>query len=126
MAGTESDRIADIWGEPTPHSPSQAWPARVDQFLTVAEADVDEWVQSACIMCSNGCGKDIAVKDGRIVGVRGRASDRVNHGRLGPKGLFGWQATHDHDRLTRPLIREGDRLVESDWDTAMSLIVGKS
>ena len=32
---------------------------------------------------------DIAVKDGRIVGVRGRADDRVNHGRLGPKGLYG-------------------------------------
>ena len=31
-------------------------------------------------------------KDGRIVGVRGRAEDRVNHGRLGPKDLFGWQA----------------------------------
>jgi hypothetical protein len=28
------------------------------------------------------------VKDGRIVGVRGRAVDRVNHGRLGPKDLL--------------------------------------
>jgi hypothetical protein len=36
---------------------------------------------------------DIGVKDGRIVGVRGRAIDRINHGRLGPKGLFGWQRT---------------------------------
>ncbi len=35
---------------------------------------------------------DIAVRDERIVGVRGRAEDRVNHGRLGPKDLFGWQA----------------------------------
>jgi anaerobic selenocysteine-containing dehydrogenase len=36
---------------------------------------------------SNGCGMDIGVKDGKIVGVRGRASDRVNKGRLGPKGM---------------------------------------
>jgi hypothetical protein len=28
---------------------------------------------------------DIAVKDGRLVGVRGRATDMVNHGRLDPK-----------------------------------------
>lgn len=30
---------------------------------------------------------DIGVKDGKVVGVRGRAADRVNKGRLGPKGL---------------------------------------
>jgi hypothetical protein len=35
---------------------------------------------------------DIAVTDGRMVGVRGRADDRINHGRLGPKDLYGWQA----------------------------------
>ena len=52
-------------------------------------ATVDAWVQSACLLCSNGCGVDIAVKDGRMVGVRGRATDVVNHGRLGPKGLYG-------------------------------------
>ena len=28
-----------------------------------------------------------------MVGVRGRAEDRVNHGRLGPKGLYGWQGS---------------------------------
>lgn len=39
---------------------------------------------------SNGCGMDIGVKDGKIVGVRGRAADRVNKGRLGPKGLYGY------------------------------------
>ena len=29
---------------------------------------------------------DVGVSDGRIVGVHGRAVDRTNHGRLGPKG----------------------------------------
>ena len=48
---------------------------------------------------------DIAVRDGRIVGVRGRAVDRVNRGRLDPKDLFGWQANNSPDRLTRPLVR---------------------
>lgn len=77
----------------------------MDQYLGVDESEVERWVQSACILCSNGCGMDIAVTDGRIVGVRGRAADRVNHGRLGPKGLFGWQANYASDRLTRPLMR---------------------
>ncbi|MFF3905596.1 nitrate reductase, partial [Streptomyces sp. NPDC001848] len=58
---------------------------------------------SACVLCSNGCGLDIAVAGDRIVGVRGRAGDRVDHGRLGPEGLFGWQANNSGDRLTTPL-----------------------
>lgn len=33
---------------------------------------------------------DIGVKDGKVVGVRGRVTDRVNKGRLGPKGLNGY------------------------------------
>jgi ferredoxin-nitrate reductase len=57
----------------------------------VKESDVDQWSQSACRLCSNGCALDVAVKDGQMVGVRGRADDRVNRGRFGPKGLFGWQ-----------------------------------
>lgn len=37
---------------------------------------------------SNGCGLDYGVKANKIVGVRGRVQDRVNKGRLGPKGLY--------------------------------------
>src|SRR6187549_1652853 len=84
------DRINDIWGVRTPHGRGSTWPARVDQYLEhgVTEDEVDRWVQSACLLCSNGCGCDIAVKDGRMVGVRGRADDAINHGRLGLKGLY--------------------------------------
>jgi ferredoxin-nitrate reductase len=127
-AAMSSDRIADPWGARTPHEADVSWPVRVDQYLAegVAEQDVDRWVQSACVLCSNGCGLDIAVRDGRMVGVRGRAADRVNQGRLGPKGLFGWQANHAPDRLTRPLVRRDGDLVPADWDTAMGLLVGRS
>ena len=121
-----TDRIADIWGERTPHPKGTVWPARVDMHLAegVGGADVDRWVQSACVLCSNGCGCDIAVKDGRMVGVRGRATDVVNHGRLGPKGLYGSTAwASSADRLTRPMVREGGLLVETDWATAMGRIV---
>ncbi|GAA2032689.1 nitrate reductase [Terrabacter terrae] len=124
-----SGRISDIYGEGTPHPRGTTWPARVDLHLEpgLGESDVDSWVQSACLLCSNGCGCDIAVKDGRMVGVRGRATDVVNHGRLGPKGLYGSTAwASSPDRLTRPLVREGGRLVETDWETAMGRIVERS
>ncbi|MDJ0357023.1 nitrate reductase [Paenarthrobacter sp. PH39-S1] len=123
------DRITDIWGTRTPFARGESWPVRVDQLLAdgVGEADVDRWVQSACVLCSNGCGMDIAVKDGAMVGVRGRAVDAVNQGRLGPKGLLAsWQGVATKERLTRPMIRENGRLVETDWDTAMERIVARS
>src|SRR5829696_579259 len=122
------DRIADPWGERTPYGPGEPWPARVDMLLEdgLAEDDVDRWVQTASVLHSNGDGYEIAVKDGLIAGVRGRADDRVNHGRLDVKDLYGWQANASPDRLARPLVRENARLFEKDWDTAMGRIVERS
>jgi anaerobic selenocysteine-containing dehydrogenase len=127
------DRIREPWGARTPYGPGPVdapspWPERVDLHLAdgVSEDDVDRWVPSASVLHSNGDAMDIAVKDGHIVGVRGRAQDRVNHGRLGPKDLFGWQAMAAPDRLTRPLVREGGELVETSWDDAMGRIVDRS
>ena len=120
------DRIAEPWGSRQPYGIGGKWSERVDMHLTVDQADVERWVQSASVLHSNGDAMDIAVASGRIVGVRGRGGDRVNRGRLGPKDLFGWQANHSPDRLTTPLVRRNGQLVESDWDTAMDLIVQRS
>ncbi len=124
----KNDRIREPWGARTPYGPGEPWPVRVDSFLEegISADEVDRWVQSATILHSNGDGLDIGVKDGRIVGVRGREGDRVNHGRLGPKDLYGWQANGSADRLTRPLVRENGELVETDWDTAMGRVVERS
>src|SRR5689334_18224745 len=86
------DSIADIWGARTPYHGH--WPERVDERIL---EEPDQWIQSACVFCSNGCAMDIGVKNGRIVGVRGRSVDRINRGRLGPKGLHGWIANQSPD-----------------------------
>src|SRR5579859_476333 len=111
------DAIEDIWGPRKGYY--EHWPSRVDYRYS---EEPDKWVQSACVMCSNGCGLDIGVKDGKIVGVRGREVDRVNKGRLGPKGLYSWAANNSADRLTRPLVRDGDELREATWPEAMNRI----
>src|SRR5919205_1183497 len=116
------DSITDIWGERTPYK-DKKWPARVDERTLERP---QRWVRSACILCSNGCALDIGVKDGRMVGVRGREGDRVNRGRLGPKGLHGWVANHSPDRLTHPLVRDGGTLRQATWQEAMGLIVRQS
>src|SRR3954451_16499062 len=85
------DAIGDIWGPRAPYRGAGRWPARGDQHL---DEKPDEWVRGCCVLCSNGRGLDIGVKDGRIVGVRGLETDRANRGRLGPKGLYGFHANH--------------------------------
>ncbi len=115
------DSITDIWGARTPYTGQ--WPIRVDQNT---EEEPERWVQSVCVLCSNGCGMDVGVKGGRMVGVRGRAADHVNLGRLGPKGLHGWAANASADRLKKPLIRRGRSLREAGWDEAMDLIVSRT
>jgi anaerobic selenocysteine-containing dehydrogenase len=120
------DSIENVWGNRQPFEGKGRWPVRVDGQV---EDVPDQWVQSACVLCTNGCGMDIGVKDGRIVGVRGRAEDIVNRGRLGPKGLNAWVANNAPDRLTRALIREGGKpdgkFREATWDEAMDLIVSR-
>ncbi|MFD0558473.1 putative molibdopterin-dependent oxidoreductase YjgC [Stackebrandtia endophytica] len=124
----EGYRVEDVWGEARPFEGGAPWPQRQDSFLEpgVQSADVDEWVPSACVLCSNGCGLDIAVLAGRMVGVRGAVTDHLNRGRLGPKGLYGWQG-QTRDRLTTPLIRGRDgRQREASWEQAMDEVVARS
>jgi len=117
------DSIEDIWGDRTSYIGEGFWPERRDERISEKP---DRWVQSACVLCSNGCGCDIGVKDGRIVGVRGRTEDNTNRGRLGPKGLHGWEANNSQDRLTTPLIRRNGNLSPASWDEAMELIVERA
>jgi anaerobic selenocysteine-containing dehydrogenase len=121
----DGGRIDDPWGQRTPFGPGDEWPVRVDVRLAdgVTEDDVERWVPSASLLHSNGDAMDIAVRAGRIVGVRGRAGDRVNHGRLDMKDLYAWSAVSAPDRLTAPLIRRDGELQPTDWDTAMGAVV---
>jgi len=45
------DSIADIWGERRPYVGE--WPVRVDERT---REEPEQWIQSACILCSNCCG----------------------------------------------------------------------
>lgn len=115
------DAAEDIWGSRQGYKGT--WPTRLDQHYV---EEPEKWVTSACVMCSNGCGLDFGVKDGKIVGVRGREKDRVSHGRLGPKGLYAWKSLTHPDRLKYPMIRRHGKLERASWDEAMSLIVERT
>jgi len=125
--GTRSTRnsVEDVWGPRAPYYGAGEWPVRWDMSLE-GEGEPDAWIQSACLLCSNGCGLDIGVRDGKMVGVRGRPNDRVSRGRLGPKGLHCHQVNHHKQRLTTPLVRKDGELKECSWEEAMTLLVNRS
>ncbi len=99
---------------------------RIDTNLGIP-GEPDAWVHSACILCSNGCGLDIAVKDGRIVGVRGSANHPVNSGHLGPKGEHGWVANNTKRRGTTPMIRrrKSEPLRPASWPEAIDFFIDR-
>jgi len=91
-----------------------------------ATVQVERWVPSTCGVCSIGCGVDVAVAAGQIVGIRGSARHPVNSGRLGPKGLNQYFANRHPSRATHPLIRnKSGQLVRASWDEAMQLVVDR-
>jgi formate dehydrogenase major subunit len=72
-----------------------------------------------------GCQQWLHVKDGRIVKVTGVEEGAPNKGRLCVKGRFGYDFIYSDERLTTPLIREGDEFREASWDEALDLVASK-
>ena len=89
-------------------------------------SEVERWVSSTCGICSVGCGIDVGVQGGRIVGVRGQPGHPVSDGRLGPKGLNQYVANRHSRRGHVPLIRNSSgALMPATWDEAMGLMVAR-
>jgi formate dehydrogenase alpha subunit len=88
-------------------------------------AGADTHVKTICPYCGVGCQLELAVKNNRIVRVRGVEGLKPNDGRLCIKGRFGYEFVGSRDRLTRPLIKKNGRFVEAGWDEALGFIAAK-
>jgi nitrate reductase NapA len=84
-----------------------------------------KWGKAPCRFCGTGCGVLVGVKDGKIVATKGDPAAPVNRGLNCIKGYFLAKVLYGKDRLTKPLIRKGNKMVESSWEEAMTLIAGK-
>ncbi len=83
------------------------------------------WSKAVCRFCGTGCGVMVAVNDGRVVAVAGDEKNPVNKGLLCVKGYHVPRILYGSDRLTKPLIREGNRFREASWDEALDRVAGK-
>jgi len=77
--------------------------------------------KTVCTYCGVGCSFDVWTKDRHILKVE-PLEGPANGISTCIKGKFAWDHTNSGDRLTKPLIREGDRFREATWEEALTLI----
>jgi formate dehydrogenase alpha subunit len=90
----------------------------------------DRTVHTTCPYCGVGCQIDLYLKDSLIYRANGRFDNNVNHGNLCVKGRFGYDFVHAPDRLTRPLVRNGEVNGKStfrpaSWKSALDTIANR-
>ena len=78
-----------------------------------------EQVESTCTTCSVGCRVVVQSSRDEIVRYQGVDVESVNWGWLCDKGRFNFEALRSDDRITAPLVRDGDELVATNWATAL-------
>ncbi len=92
-----------------------------DTFRMAADEDA---VKTICPYCGVGCGLQLVPgEDEGDVKIRPWFDAPVNEGALCVKGGAATEVVNHEERLTEPLIRDGDEFREASWDEALSLIV---
>jgi nitrate reductase NapA len=90
----------------------------------INDADLD-WQKAPCRFCGTGCGVEVGVGEGRVMAVRGDEASPVNSGLLCVKGYHLPAFLYGEDRLTHPMLRDGDDWRQISWDEALDLVAEK-
>lgn len=78
--------------------------------------------KTVCTFCGVGCSFEVWTRDRQILKIEPSEEAPVNSISTCIKGKFGWDFVNSDQRLTTPLIRQGDVFVEATWEEALSLI----
>jgi NADH-quinone oxidoreductase subunit G len=88
-------------------------------FLHKARAwDLDK-TASVCTGCSQGCNIMLDTRDDIVVRLRPRPNLDVNRHFMCDHGRMNYRWMNRGDRIEAPLVKEGQRLTATDWDTAL-------
>ncbi|MHA2392406.1 MAG: molybdopterin-containing oxidoreductase family protein [Promethearchaeota archaeon] len=83
-------------------------------------------VRTICFDCHSRCGILLEVEDGKVIAVKGDKDHPLSHGYICPKGMACMEIIYHPERLTKPLIRIGERgegkFEETSWDNALDVI----
>ncbi len=98
-------------------------------FLNKARAWELDRTPSICPNCTQGCNSIIETRDNVIVRMRPRPNGEVNQSFMCDYGRLGSRWLNRGERVEAPLVRQGERLVAADWEsavrTAAQLVSGK-
>jgi len=78
-----------------------------------------------CPLCEATCQLQITTDNGNVSRVEGDIDDPFSEGYICPKGAALKDLHHDPDRLSAPMIKDGDTHREATWDEAFALIEEK-
>lgn len=81
---------------------------------------------STCTQCGSACGVMGRVREGRVLKMEGNPASRISGGKICGLGQAAVQVQYNPDRLTQPMMKEGDKLLPVTWDKAMALIEEKT
>jgi NADH-quinone oxidoreductase chain G len=83
---------------------------------------MDRNVETVCGHCGVGCQLVVQVRDESIARIDSKTSLGINRGLLCSLGRFGHGYVDVEERLTSPMIRQGDTLEECSWDEAIAYV----
>ena len=79
-------------------------------------------VPTICSYCGVGCTLVLNVKDNRVLKATSDKDQGINKGWTCVKGRFGFDYIHSPDRLTEPLVKEGEKFRPASWDEALDRV----
>lgn len=78
---------------------------------------------AVCTVCSGGCNVWFDHRLNKLVRINGRTNEAVNEEWTCDRGKFGHDFYNSATRLSKPLVREGDQLVATQWARAYSDVI---
>jgi formate dehydrogenase major subunit len=82
-------------------------------------------VTTVCGYCGVGCRLEAHVHAGRVVSISPALDGPSNNGHTCLKGRFAHSFSRSRERLTAPLIRDGEDFREASWEEAIELVASR-
>ena len=92
-----------------------------DAEAAMREGDIKR-TKTVCTYCGVGCSFDVLTRGRKILKIDPQTEAPANSISTCVKGKFGWDYVNAKERLTTPLIREGERFREASWEEALAVV----
>ena len=77
------------------------------------------WTRTTCPYCGVGCELEVGTHERRVAAIRPAHDAPVNKGHACIKGRYAFEFVHSSDRVTHPMIREGQSWRRVSWLEAL-------